>query len=283
MCSAVATHQLCMTRKNIRKGETGEPTNNIGEFGTTRKNEPGDTSLSGYDPPVTFTELLADGQEVVLTGDELNSEPMTRLVIRSLGSRYAMAEGSFNKDVTALLDMSDEQLDENSEGLKEFFKDTYDMSLRGDDWNAKAVTAVLSYDNSEQTDNLRAFLDQTTLRQLHEDMEDKSVFQNKVGDYLAARTKRLNGPKPVHEFYDSGTAYDETQTDDNIKDGDVLAVSSENVVGFLHEAWPLAVTVEPGEFHRLKVDKESFLAEHPQYVRSWAEAETKARELGYEI
>ena len=104
-----------------------------------------------------------------------------------------------------------------------------------------------------------------------------------VNFFLEARTKRLNCPKPVHEFYGSGEAYDETQTRDDIKDGDVMSVSSENVVGFLNEAWPIAVTIEPGEFHRIKQDKESWLAEHPQYVRSWAEAEAKARELGYDI
>ena len=273
-----------MTRDNIRKSETGEPTNNGGEFGTTRKNEPRVTALNAYDPPVTFTELLADEQELVISGDKLNSDIMDKVRVYSLGSRYACAAGSIDTDFTETFDQSDEWLTENAAGLEAFFKETYDLRLSGDEWNAKTITAHLSFDNNELTDILMDRLDvQTNLRELHDDTEDLPAFRTTVTDFLEARTTRLNGPKPVHEFYDSGTGYDETQTRDDIKDGDVLAVTSEPVVGFLNEAWPVAVTSEPGEFHRIKQDKEAFLADHPQYVRSWAEAEAKALELGYDI
>ena len=83
---------------------------------------------------------------------------------------------------------------------------------------------------------------------------------------------------PVHRFEDSGSGYDQTQYDDNIKDGDLLVVESEKVFGFLNEAWPIAVTTECGNFHRLKVDKESFLADHPQYFDVWAEAVKMAKD-----
>ena len=43
-------------------------------------------------------------------------------------------------------------------------------------------------------------------------------------------------------------AYDETQTNDAIESGDILVAG--NVVGFLCDAWPIAVTVEAGQFHQ---------------------------------
>lgn len=55
----------------------------------------------------------------------------------------------------------------------------------------------------------------------------------------------------VHEFGSTGEAYDASQCDDNISDGDVLVVPSERVVGVLVRAWPVAVTPEHGELHGL--------------------------------
>lgn len=55
----------------------------------------------------------------------------------------------------------------------------------------------------------------------------------------------------VHTFDSSGEAYDASQYDDDIKDGDVLHVPSEKVTGLLVKAWPTAVTEKHGSFHRL--------------------------------
>lgn len=55
----------------------------------------------------------------------------------------------------------------------------------------------------------------------------------------------------VHYFGFTGDAYDATQTDENIHDGDVLVVESEGVVGFLCKAWPVAITKARGAFHTL--------------------------------
>jgi hypothetical protein len=62
----------------------------------------------------------------------------------------------------------------------------------------------------------------------------------------------VNENPAVHEFDDSGEAYDALQCDDNIKEGDVLVVRSERVVGVAVEAWPVAVTTEWGAFHGTK-------------------------------
>ncbi|MFJ3248437.1 hypothetical protein [Streptomyces sp. NPDC086782] len=56
----------------------------------------------------------------------------------------------------------------------------------------------------------------------------------------------------VHRFTDTVEAYDATQCRDDIRDGDVLVVESERVVGFLDAAWPVAITEAHGEFHGLK-------------------------------
>jgi len=54
----------------------------------------------------------------------------------------------------------------------------------------------------------------------------------------------------VWYFDDTGEAYNATQTDDRIRNGDVLVVPSERVAGILVEAWPTAVTEAHGHFHR---------------------------------
>jgi hypothetical protein len=44
-------------------------------------------------------------------------------------------------------------------------------------------------------------------------------------------------------------AYDQTQCDERITSGDTLV--AENVVGFMLDAWPVAVTIECGQFHSI--------------------------------
>lgn len=56
----------------------------------------------------------------------------------------------------------------------------------------------------------------------------------------------------VFRFADTGLAYDASQCDDEIRDGDILVVESERVVGVLVGAWPVAVTSEHGQFHTLE-------------------------------
>ena len=58
----------------------------------------------------------------------------------------------------------------------------------------------------------------------------------------------------VWYFRDSGEAYDATQVDERIKNGDVLIVPSEKVAGVLVEAWPVAVTEAFGHFHQFSKD-----------------------------
>ncbi|WP_293000008.1 hypothetical protein [Nevskia sp.] len=51
-------------------------------------------------------------------------------------------------------------------------------------------------------------------------------------------------------FSDTTEAYDSTQCDDRIKDGDVLVIADEGVVGICH-TWPIAVTAESGSLHQI--------------------------------
>lgn len=50
----------------------------------------------------------------------------------------------------------------------------------------------------------------------------------------------------VHEL-DEEFAYDETQTNPKIESGDTLIAGK--VVGFMLDAWPVAVTANRGQFH----------------------------------
>lgn len=53
----------------------------------------------------------------------------------------------------------------------------------------------------------------------------------------------------IHTFDSTGEAYNASQCDEDISDGDVLVVPSEKVVGVLVEAWPVAAGTLNGEFH----------------------------------
>lgn len=54
----------------------------------------------------------------------------------------------------------------------------------------------------------------------------------------------------IHTFASSGEAYDRSQTNDEIRDGDILSVPGECVVGILVEAWPTSISEEAhGAFH----------------------------------
>jgi hypothetical protein len=55
----------------------------------------------------------------------------------------------------------------------------------------------------------------------------------------------------VHTFDDSGDAYNRSQTDDEVKNGDVFHIPEEGITGYMHKAWPTAVTQNKGSFHGL--------------------------------
>jgi hypothetical protein len=82
----------------------------------------------------------------------------------------------------------------------------------------------------------------------------------------------------IFTFDNTSEAYDETQTNEDISDGDILVVPSENVVGYLVEAWPVAVTRARGQFHnwdRFGVDEE--------YQEAHATAQDVARVVGFKV
>jgi hypothetical protein len=75
----------------------------------------------------------------------------------------------------------------------------------------------------------------------------------------------------VHTFGTTGEAYDASQCRSDIKDGDILYVPAEGVVGFLDQAWPIAVTDKHGEFHATTTAWDEF--EGGAYVASVAKAQ----------
>lgn len=91
----------------------------------------------------------------------------------------------------------------------------------------------------------------------------------------------------VHRYADSRDAYDASQTYDTIKDGDVLVIEPESVVGILVSAWPVAVTSEPGCFHRLKFHQLDDGAwtnfDGKDYTASAALARTEMEKLGLAV
>ncbi|MYX36524.1 MULTISPECIES: hypothetical protein [unclassified Streptomyces] len=85
----------------------------------------------------------------------------------------------------------------------------------------------------------------------------------------------------IFRFFDTVDAYDATQCREDIEEGAILIVESDKVVGFLVEAWPVAITQEHGEFHPLDRPIREFY--DGKYVEAAARAATIARDLGYTV
>jgi hypothetical protein len=69
-------------------------------------------------------------------------------------------------------------------------------------------------------------------------------------------------------FASTAAAYDTSQYDERIADGDILIVPSEGVVGFLFQAWPVAVTETNGAFHQLAEGATFASLEGGQYAKA---------------
>jgi hypothetical protein len=77
-------------------------------------------------------------------------------------------------------------------------------------------------------------------------------------------------------------AYDETQTNDAIESGDTLVAG--NVVGFLMDAWPIAVTVDAGQFHTCShADPEDLYTGSRMKPCAIAEAAQYASDNGFDV
>ncbi|MCC9309889.1 hypothetical protein LN042_22925 [Kitasatospora sp. RB6PN24] len=90
-----------------------------------------------------------------------------------------------------------------------------------------------------------------------------------------------SGGPAVHRFDSTAEAYDATQCDEEIRDGDVLVIEAESVVGFLVKAWPVSATAARGELHGFQGPIEEFKG--GAYVASHRAACVLAAELGFEV
>jgi hypothetical protein len=63
----------------------------------------------------------------------------------------------------------------------------------------------------------------------------------------------------VYQFRSSDYAYDQTLLSDAILDGDVLVVESEQVVGVVYQALPVAISEERGAFETFEGGAEGLI------------------------
>ncbi|NIY68095.1 hypothetical protein [Streptomyces malaysiensis] len=92
-------------------------------------------------------------------------------------------------------------------------------------------------------------------------------------------TESPREPK-VHTFGDTFQAYNATQCQEDIRDGDVLLVESEKVVGIAW-TWPFALTESIGELHVMTADPRTH--QDGMFAAGVALAEQVAREHGLRI
>lgn len=57
-------------------------------------------------------------------------------------------------------------------------------------------------------------------------------------------------PTRIYAFETSGDAYDATQTDERIANGDILLILTEKIVGIAY-TWPYAITANCGRLHAI--------------------------------
>lgn len=86
----------------------------------------------------------------------------------------------------------------------------------------------------------------------------------------------------VHVYNTTAYAYDETQTNDDIHDGDVIVAEDEKAVAILDRAWPFAITEEHGEFHGPPLQS-AHLVRDGEFIASLAVALTEARQRGFAV
>lgn len=90
------------------------------------------------------------------------------------------------------------------------------------------------------------------------------------------------GPK-VHHFTDSSTAYDVCMSSDDVKDGDVLLIASEGVIGVLTNAHPVALTEAHGELHPMVPRYKIREMNGGRYVPSADLAQFTADQMGWSL
>jgi hypothetical protein len=101
-----------------------------------------------------------------------------------------------------------------------------------------------------------------------------------------ATTTTGDGMVHVHEFPDGGEAYDASQCEDEIRDGDVLLVTGQGA-GVLVQAWPTLVVGEVEAFHTFaegggspytwdNLDDGKYVESARVAREAWAEAQAEA-------
>ncbi|MFE7114918.1 hypothetical protein ACFU99_05770 [Streptomyces sp. NPDC057654] len=108
--------------------------------------------------------------------------------------------------------------------------------------------------------------------------EDITAAKRKVDDAVRADTERTE--PAVWTFYSTGEAYGACQSREEIRDGDVLVVEREKVVG-IAATWPFALTARFGDLHLTTRDLSTY--ENGKYAASLPVAEREAARMGVSL
>src|SRR5262245_2876928 len=100
-------------------------------------------------------------------------------------------------------------------------------------------------------------------------------------------TDEMKAPR-LHFFTSTGTAYDYSQTNEGIEDGDILVCPSEGAIAIMCGAWPVAITQahRGRHFHVFKTEDDAAYAENwesdPEY-RKYAPAVALAGRINLDL
>ncbi|MEW1922205.1 hypothetical protein [Streptomyces sp. NPDC088360] len=130
---------------------------------------------------------------------------------------------------------------------------------------------------SDFTRNYSCFVGEPSTERWLGCAEDINAAKEKVGQ--AAKADAGREPQ-VWTFYSTGEAYGACQCREEIRDGDVLVIEREQVIG-IAGTWPFALTEAIGELHTLKPDFRTY--KDGAFVTSIPVAEREAARLGVQL
>jgi len=201
-----------------------------------------------YDPDAEATEISFDTEEPI--SEENTTEGVVKLISMLDGDRKTA------KEIV-------KQLDEW-------------VNFAGEDWSSDDFVDELMNAFPDLSEEMA-----TEILEMHE-MGEIGVSASSYNEFGESIKEDVRQDVPVLEFDSTGDAYDACQYDDNIKNGDVLLIPSEGVVG-IAGTWPVAVTIENGNLHSAKDGELSLYLDEQNMGAGLDKAVATANDHGFEI
>lgn len=211
-----------------RNKHAGTPSDNSGKIApNTRQASFKDlaSSLHAYTPTARLQDVLTETTDTGVGEYDLSRSSFDHVDFhRNLeGTDGVDAKGTIDVDLVGSLTKYEhtpnpinswkasekettEWLNDNQDGIKEFFKEIYGAELTGSEWSSARVEFRISADANEMPDDVvRRLEDETQIGYLQDDMNDyvdgsEGSFQQRIEGYLRGRRERQRANTRTDSF-----------------------------------------------------------------------------------